>query len=119
MTAYSPLGSPDRPPGLRGEGDPVLLEDPVIRAIADRRGLTPAQVAIAWALARGTAVIPKSTHPERLKQNLDAAAGILTEEDLRDVAGLDRGRRYFDSAFWALEGSPYTVKNLWDEEEDQ
>lgn len=115
VTAYSPLGSLDRPSVLKAEDEPVLLEDPTIATIAERRGITPAQVLISWAIHRGTAVIPKSVNPARMKQNLDAAEVSLTEEDMQEIAGLDRNRRYISGEFWAMEGSPYTVTSIWDE----
>ena len=115
VTAYSPLGSRARPETLRQEGEPVLLEDPQVRAVADRSGATPAQVLLAWGLQRGTAVIPKSVHPQRLAENLAAAALVLSKEDMRSLDALDRGRRYVDGSFWALPGSPYTLSGLWDE----
>ncbi len=115
LTAYSPLGSLDRPSALKAEDEPVLLEDPVIARVAERRGATPAQVLIAWAVERNTAVIPKSVHPERMKENLDAAEMSPSPEDMQEIAGLDRHRRYVDGSFWTMEGSPYTMANLWDE----
>lgn len=115
LTAYSPLGSVDRPSALKAEDEPVLLEDAVIGRIAERRGATPAQVLIAWALHRNTAVIPKSVHPERMRENLAAADLSLTSEDLQEIADLDRHRRYVDGSFWTMGGSPYTLENLWDE----
>ncbi|MCP4408551.1 MAG: aldo/keto reductase [Gammaproteobacteria bacterium] len=115
LTAYSPLGSPDRPEGLKMEGEPVLMEESAITAIAERHGITPAQVLISWAIHRETSVIPKSVNPERLRQNLAAAEASLTQEDMRDIARLDQNRRYVNGEFWALGGSAYTVENLWDE----
>lgn len=115
VTAYSPLGSPDRPRSMKQAGEPALLEDPTVRAIAARHGATPAQVLIAWALQRGTAVLAKSVDPGRLAQNLAAAELALEPEDLRAIAALERARRYVTGTFWALPGSPYTVSNLWDE----
>jgi alcohol dehydrogenase (NADP+) len=47
VTAYSPLGSSDRPPSLRAMGEPALLQDPLVGALARRRNATPAQVLIA------------------------------------------------------------------------
>jgi alcohol dehydrogenase (NADP+) len=115
LTAYSPLGSFDRPARLKAKDEPVLLEDPTIRAIAERRGVSPAQVLIAWALHRGTAVIPKSVTPARLAENLAAGEVRLDDEDLRQIAALDRQRRYVSGAAWALPGGPYTLRSLWDE----
>ncbi len=115
VTAYSPLGSLDRPDELKAKDEPILLKDPTIAAIAGRHGATPAQVLIRWAIQRGTAVIPKSVNPARLKQNLAAAELSLDDDDMREIAGLDRNRRYVDGEFWAMEGGPYTAANIWDE----
>jgi len=115
LTAYSPLGSRDRPAGLKAADEPILLEDPTIVAIAQRHGISPAQVLISWAIHRGTAVIPKSVNPERIGQNLAAADITLTADDVAAIAALDRHRRYVDGSFWAIPGSPYTLANLWNE----
>ncbi|MEM8639079.1 MAG: aldo/keto reductase [Cyanobacteria bacterium P01_G01_bin.54] len=115
LTAYSPLGSRDRPAGLKAENEPLLLEDPAILAIAAQHQISPAQVLISWALHRDTIVIPKSVNPERMAQNLAAASVVLTAEDMAAIAKLDRHRRYVDGSFWAQKGSAYTLANLWDE----
>jgi alcohol dehydrogenase (NADP+) len=115
LTAYSPLGSGDRPDAFKAPDEPVLLDNPTIAAIADQHQITPAQVLLAWAIARGTAAIPKSTNPDRLAENLAAADVTLTEADLAEIATLDQHYRYVSGSFWAMDGSPYTLKNLWDE----
>ena len=115
ITAYSPLGSGDRPAALKGSDEPVLLENPVIGAIAAEHGCSPAQVLIAWQLQGGLSTIPKSVSPERLRQNLAAAELQLTAADLERIAGLDQHRRLVDGSFWLLEGGPWTLQRLWDE----
>ncbi len=115
LTAYSPLGSADRPAFLKAEDEPVLLEDPTILEIAARHEATPAQVLIRWAIQRGTAVIPKSVNPARIEQNLAAAQLTLTDADMAAIAALDRHRRYVDGSIWVVEDGPYTLANLWDE----
>jgi alcohol dehydrogenase (NADP+) len=107
LTGYSPLGTP----GL-ASGTP-LLEDPRVTAIASRRGLTPAQVVLGWALQRGTAVIPKSVSPKRLAENFAAAEVELAPEDMEAIDGLDRNHRFIDGTFWVKEGGPYTLESLW------
>jgi len=114
-TAYSPLGSPDRPERLRQDDEPVLLSDPVAQRVAARHGGTVAQVLIAWAISRGTAVIPKTVNPDRLAENLEGSRLELSEEDMADLAALDRHRRYISGDFWAKLGSPFTVEALWNE----
>ncbi len=113
LTGYSPLGTPGLRPEMGPPGQPVLLEDPTITAIATRRGLTPAQVVLGWALQRGTAVIPKSVSPKRLAENLAAAEAELAPEDMEAIAGLDRHHRFIDGSFWVKEGGPYTLESLW------
>lgn len=115
VTAYSPLGSGDRPAVLKSRGEPVLLEDPHVAAIATRHKATPAQVLIAWAIARGLSVIPKSVRPERLRENLAAAQLELRAEDLRELAALERGCRFLTGSLWTMPGSPYTPADLWGE----
>mmetsp|Transcript_25308 Transcript_25308/g.38975 ORF Transcript_25308/g.38975 Transcript_25308/m.38975 type:complete len:319 (+) Transcript_25308:124-1080(+) len=116
LTAYSPLGSKDRPPTLKNEGEKPILEDPVIADIAKQRAATPAQVILAWGMQRGISVIPKSTSPSRQKQNIEAANLKLSSEDMEKISSLDAHKtRYVDGSFWCGEGSPYTMENLWDE----
>lgn len=115
LTAYSPLGSPDRPDRLKSENDPILLKDPSILAIAEEHGVSTAQVLISWSIHRNVSVIPKSVNPTRLQQNLDAAKVNLSPENMETIAQLDRHRRYVSGSFWCPEGSPYTLENLWDE----
>ncbi|MCW6027615.1 2,5-didehydrogluconate reductase DkgB [Stenotrophomonas sp. SRS1] len=70
-----------------------VLKDPVIQAIAARHQATPAQVALAWALQQGFAVIPSSTKRDNLAGNLLAAELRLSDEDMAQIATLDRGHR--------------------------
>ncbi len=115
LTAYSPLGSGDRPKGMKKSQEPVLLQDPAIQRIAEKHGVLPSHILLAWAMRRGTIVIPKSVNPERLRQNLDAAGIRLDDTDMKEIGVLDKGYRYVDGAFWQGSGSPYTVAGLWDE----
>lgn len=73
-----------------------VLGDPVINAIAQARGWTPAQVALAWALQRGFAVIPSSTKRENLQGNLKAPALKLSEGEMDRINALDRNERLVD-----------------------
>jgi alcohol dehydrogenase (NADP+) len=115
ITAYAPLGSGDRPAGLKKDDEPVLLKDETVAQIAQKHGVSPAQVLLAWVTMDGSAAA-KSTNAERLAQNLKAAELKLDEDDLEKIQGLDRHRRYLDGAFWVKEGSPYTMENIWDGE---
>ena len=63
--------------------EPRVLEDPVITAIARRVHKTPAQVALAWAVQRGTAFLTTSTNPGRIRENL--AISALPEDAMRQI----------------------------------
>ncbi len=115
FTAYSPLGSQDRPARLKSDDEPLLLEHPVITAIADETNSTPGQILIAWALQRGTAVIPKSSNPIRLRQNYEANHLGLSPDQMKRIDALERGYRYVNGSIWALKGSPYTLDKIWDQ----
>lgn len=114
ITAYSSLGAPDRPPAMKREDEPVLLDDPVVASIAEAHDATPAQVLLAWALDLGCSVIPKAVHPAHIEENVAAPTVALTEADHEALAALDRHYRYVDGSFWAMPGSPYTVDGIWD-----
>lgn len=115
VTAYSPLGSGDRPDFLRAADAPVLLEDPVIRSIAQAHDRTSAQVLLAWQLQRGVSTIPKSVTPARLRENLAAAELVLTDAEMVRIAALDCDYRLIASEFWVFEGSPWTLQTIWDD----
>lgn len=113
VTAYSPLGSPDSA-AMMGRNDAVpLTVNPAILEIAEAHGATPGQVLIAWALCRGTSVIPKSVNPSRIAENLAACELTLSDADMGSIAALDTGQRMVDGKFWFL-GEGYTATSLWD-----
>ena len=114
VTAYSPLGSMDRPSFVQASDAPVLLEHPEIVAIAAEQGCTPAQVLLAWHVQRNIAVIPKTVTLSRLRQNLEAAAIELSPSAMARIAQLDRGYRFIDGRFWVLENGPWSLDSIWD-----
>ncbi len=116
LTAYSPLGSGDRPAGMKKADEPSLLGHATVIEIAGRKGYSPGQVLIAWALARGTVVIPKSVNPGRLRENFAAADLSLDPSDIMAINALEAGYRYVDGSFFASPGSPYTAAALWGKE---
>lgn len=73
-----------------------VLTDPVLAAIAAKHGATVAQVALAWALQLGYAVIPSSTRRENLASNLLARELRLDDEDMARIATLERNGRQVD-----------------------
>lgn len=81
VEAWSPLGQAKE------------LEHPTIVEIARKNGCTPAQVIIAWHIAMGTIVFPKSSNPERIRQNIESLNLQLPLEDLTAIDALDTGNR--------------------------
>jgi len=115
LVAYSPLGSGDRPDRMRGEEDPSLFEVPEILSIAKARNLTAGQVILAWSVNRGAVAIPKSANPKRQLENLAAGSIELSSAEMDAIDNIESTYRYVHGRFWEMEGSPYTVANLWDE----
>lgn len=77
LEAYSPLGTGRH------------LSDPVVSQVAERVGRTPAQVLLRWCVQQGIPVIPKSTHPERIKENAQIFDFTLSDEDVAALESLD------------------------------
>ncbi len=74
-----------------GEGKGGMFENPVLSAIGEKYGKSVAQVILRWHIQRGIVVIPKSTHIERMRQNLDVFDFTLSAEDMAKIAALDTG----------------------------
>lgn len=80
-----------------GEGRGGLFENPVLAEIAQKHKKTTAQVMLRWHIQRGVVVIPKSTHYERMKENLNVFDFMLDEEDMAKIAALDKNESSFFS----------------------
>ncbi len=80
--AWSPLGQGKE-----------LLQEPKLKAVAEKHGKTAAQVVLRWHLQVGNVVIPKSVTPARIRENIDVFDFELDAGDLEAVAGLDSGTR--------------------------
>lgn len=90
--AWSPIGGITFYPGW-GEERRNVMQDPVIAAIAQAHGKTPAQVMIRWHLQQGRSAIPKSTNPARIAENFDVFEFELSGPELQAIDALDRGVR--------------------------
>lgn len=80
-----------------GEGRGGMFELPELKVIADKYNKTVAQVILRWHLQRGVVVIPKSTHIERMEENLNVFDFELTVEDMAEIAALDKNTSSFFS----------------------
>ena len=88
--AWSPIG------GItfyRDGSHGSTLDDPVIGDIARAHGKTPAQVMLHWGLQHGRSVIPKSTKPSRIAENISVFDFELSADEMTEIDGLDTGRR--------------------------
>ena len=80
---------------LGGRGHTAeLLGDETIRSIADAHGVSSAQVILRWDLQRGIVVIPGSSNPEHIKENLDLFGFSLTDEEMTAISNLDRNEKH-------------------------
>jgi len=93
VTAYSPLGAPSRPEKLQ-TGQPVLMENQVIKDIAVKYSKSAAQICIKFSLARGLICIPKSTTPARIVANAEIFDFELTADEVKAVMALNSDTRY-------------------------
>ena len=80
--AYSPLGIGN------------LLDNPAIATVAAAHDKTPAQVLIRWSIQLGNVVIPRSSSPERIRENLEVFDFELTDDEMATLLGLDDGTRF-------------------------
>ncbi|PGH18535.1 hypothetical protein AJ79_00314 [Helicocarpus griseus UAMH5409] len=95
ITQYSSLGNQNEIYQRENVGQ--MLDDPVLKEVADKVGKAPAQVALAWGITHGHSVLVKSKTPERVQQNLQADFK-LADEDLKKIDLIDKKRRFNDSS---------------------
>ena len=81
MMAWGPLG---------GQGAEGIVKSPVLAAIGEKYGKSAAQVALRWLTQRGIVAIPKSTHKERMEQNLNVFDFKLSDEEMQQIASLNQ-----------------------------
>ena len=79
-----------------GHGDRSLIEEPVFKQIGEKYGKTSAQVILRWHTQMGFVVIPGSKNVAHIKDNLDILDFELTDDELKEIAKLDKGVRYYN-----------------------
>jgi D-xylose reductase len=96
VTAFSPLGALSYLElDMAGAAESVL-EQAVVKQAAQRLGKTAAQVVLRWGIQRGNAIIPKTSRPERLIENLAIFDFELTSEEMQGISELNSNRRFND-----------------------
>jgi alcohol dehydrogenase (NADP+) len=98
---------------MKQQGEPTLLENEVVLSTAEQAGLTPAPLLIAWAIDRGTGVIPKSTNATRIAENFAAAQHELSPKARNALASIDIRHRYVTVESWSIAGVTYTGDSFW------
>lgn len=78
-----------------GHGDPSLINEPVFASLGRKYGKTPAQVILRWHIQMGFVVIPGSRNVDHIRDNLNILDFRLTDEEMKQIAELDRDRRYY------------------------
>ena len=102
LTGFSPLGAGSYVSLDMATAEESVLKHPAIAAIAARRERSPAQVVLRWATQRGYSVVPKSVNPDRMRQNLSVFDFELTPEEMAQISGLDKNRRYNDPGVFCV-----------------
>jgi len=111
ITAYSAFGN-------NSFDLPLIITHPEVKAIAEKKGATPAQVILAWSQVGGHSVIPKSVTPSRIAENFKEIE--LDDEDLKAVQKYSdeyKGRRRFNVPYTA--NKPRWSINVFNEPEEK
>ena len=80
-----------------GHGDPALLQDAVFKKMGEKYGKRPAQVILRWHIQSGNIVIPGSKNPVHIRDNFDLFDFSLTEEEMKEIAALNKNQKYYIS----------------------
>lgn len=96
VTGFSPLGALSYLELGMAQPEHSVLEQPVVRAAAQRLVRSPAQVVLRWAVQRGTAIVPKTLRPERLAENLALFDFELSSDEMSGISSLNCNRRFND-----------------------
>lgn len=87
-----------------GHGDKLLIEEPVFTKLGEKYGKTPAQVILRWHTQMGFVVIPGSKNVDHIRDNLDILDFKLTDDEMEEIAKLNKGVRYYTRTDEALAG---------------
>ncbi|MDJ0869008.1 MAG: aldo/keto reductase [Myxococcota bacterium] len=113
VTGFSPLAAQSYFELDMARAAESVLEHATVVEVAQEVGRSPAQVVLRWGVQRGTAVIPKSQSPERLRENLALFDFELSAVQMDAISGLDRGRRFNDPGVFC-EGAFHTFFPIYE-----
>ncbi|MEP3050722.1 MAG: aldo/keto reductase [Erythrobacter sp.] len=101
VTAFSPLGAQSYFELDMAQQDESVLGSAPVMVAAQAHGKTAAQVVLRWGLQRGTAIIPKTTKPERMRENLGLDDFELSQVEMAAISSLNQDRRFNDPGVFA------------------
>ncbi len=87
-----------------GHGDKALTSEPVFTKLAEKYGKSNAQIILRWHIQAGNIVIPGSKNPDHIRDNFDLFDFALTDEEMAQVAAVDKNKRYYTNTPQMLEG---------------
>lgn len=79
-----------------GHGDSTLINEPVFTKLAQKYGKSNVQIILRWHIQKGNIVFPKTTNLQHMKDNIDIFDFELTDDEVKEIDGLDRNKRYFN-----------------------
>ncbi|XP_052576904.1 aldo-keto reductase family 1 member D1 isoform X3 [Peromyscus californicus insignis] len=100
IVAYSPLGT-CRNPRWVNVSSPSLLKDELLISLGKKYNKTAAQIALRFNIQRGMVVIPKSFNHKRIQENFQIFDFSLTEEEMKDIAALNKNVRFVELLMWS------------------
>jgi len=113
VTAFSPLGALSYVSIDMASANDSVLTEPAVVAAAQRTGATAAQVVLRWGIQRGTAVIPKTSNPQRLVENLTLSQFSLDDNEMAAISALNQNRRFNDPGHFC-EAAFNTFHSIYD-----
>ncbi len=96
VTGFSPLGALSYFSIGMAEKNESIIEQSIVKEIAERHQRTPAQIVLRWGIQRGTAIVPKTVNIDRMKENRAIYEFELAQEDMAALSGLNQNRRFND-----------------------
>jgi len=101
VTGFSPLGAESYFSINMAKPDEGVITLPIVQSIAAKYKRSAAQVVLRWGVQRGTAIVPKTSNLERLRENLALFDFELTAEEMKTISGLNQNRRFNDPGDFA------------------
>lgn len=95
-----------------GHGDKKLINEPLFSKLAEKYSKSNAQIILRWHIQSGNIVIPGSKNPEHIKANFDLFDFALTDDEMAEIAAMDKQKRYYTSTPDMLKSYAKTVPDV-------